>query len=242
VTGESVPLIGVTGRRATFGQLGGPPGWADAPADWYVAAYARGVMAAGGLPVHLPGDADPARLAERLDGLLLVGGPDIHPSRYDQVPGEHNTDYDQQRDQFEIDLFQAGLAQGLPMLGVCRGHQLINVALGGSLIQHLTAALGPDHQGAAAYRTDRTHRVRLEPGSRLAGLLGQEVAVNSFHHQAVDRLGRGLVVAGWAEDGVIEAIELPGQPVVGVQWHPEAFGADPVFEWLVAAASANARL
>jgi putative glutamine amidotransferase len=200
------------------------------------------VAAAGGIPVLLPPLPDVAGAVDRLDGLLLTGGGDIDPGRYGAEPHPRTVRVSVPRDAAELELLGAAMAAGLPVLGVCRGMQLVNVARGGTLRQHLPADAG--HTPAPG--TFGSHPVRVAAGTRLAGILGANgsgVDVPTAHHQAIDRLGDGLVAAAWAEDGVIEAVE-PGAAgdrfLLAVQWHPEA-GTDPrLIEALVAAAAAGA--
>lgn len=227
------PLIGISGRRLRGSAIGAPHGFADAPLEAYLSEYATSVLRAGGLPVHLPMDAVPAELVNRLDGLVIVGGDDVDPRRYGQVPGPFTPLIDPQRDEFEIGLIEAAIDVDVPLLGVCRGAQLLNVALGGTLHPHLASGEGESHGSYAYPRAHRVHEVRFAPGSVMQALYGDTTRVNSFHHQAVDVPGRGIAVTGWAPDGVAEAIELEGLAMVGVQWHPETFEADPVFDWLV---------
>ena len=227
------PLIGLSGRRNAGSLLGMPSGWQDAPLEIYFSDYATSVLLAGGLPVFLPMDAPPAELVERMDAILLVGGDDVDPRRYGQAIGEHTTTVDPQRDEFETALAEVAIDTQTPLLGICRGIQLLNVVRGGSLIQHLPTGQGESHAGYAYPRSHRVHEVRTAPGSLVESLYGESLMVNTFHHQAVDVPGEGLTVTATAPDGVIEAVELEDAPVLAVQWHPEHFGGDPAFEWLV---------
>ncbi|MCX5598151.1 gamma-glutamyl-gamma-aminobutyrate hydrolase family protein [Streptomyces phaeochromogenes] len=197
------------------------------------AGYPRLVQSAGGLPAMLPPD-EPTRAAEtvaRLDGLVIAGGPDVDPSRYGAARDSRCGPEARARDTWELALIDAALASGTPLLGICRGMQLLNVALGGTLVQHLDG-----HVEAVA--VFGRHTVKPVPGSLYAGLIPEETSVPTYHHQAVDRLGTGLAPSAHAADGTIEAIELPGPGwVLGVQWHPE-MGEDPrVMSGLVRAAS-----
>lgn len=230
-------LIGITGRRKFATIMDAPIGFADAPVDVYMADYAISVADAGGLPVHLQQESDAAALVERLDAVIIAGGDDVDPARYNSAPDTHSTPIDGARDAFEVALIEAAIARGIPVLGICRGNQLLNVARGGSLIQHLPATGRHDHGGTTAERAELVHDVRFTAGSTLAGIYGAERRVNSFHHQAVDRVGSGLSITATAPDGVIEGVELEGGRVVGVQWHPEVLGKDPIFAWLVALAN-----
>ncbi|WP_370943683.1 gamma-glutamyl-gamma-aminobutyrate hydrolase family protein [Amycolatopsis sp. cg5] len=203
--------------------------------------YVDCVVAAGGVPVLLPPVSDEYEsLVSAVDGLVLVGGADVEPSRYDQEP--HATTYTRpNRDAFEFGLLSEALKQRLPVLGVCRGLQVLSVALGGTLTQHIPDASGStEHQPAPATFGDS--KIKLKEGSRAAAILGADTKVHCYHHQAIDRLGEGLVPVGWAEDGTVEAAELPGEDfVLGVQWHPEQNIDDVrLFEALVAAAKEKA--
>ncbi|WP_216216002.1 gamma-glutamyl-gamma-aminobutyrate hydrolase family protein [Amycolatopsis aidingensis] len=202
-------------------------------------SYLDCVLRAGGIPMLLPpvGAGYAQRLAV-LDGLVLVGGADIDPARYGHSP--HSTTVTRpERDEFEFALLEHALAAGTPVLGVCRGMEVLNVALGGTLTQHLPETTGTSaHQPAVA--TFGSSSISLAPGSRAAGILGERTNCRCYHHQAVDRLGAGLRAVGWAADGTVEAVELPGESfVLGVQWHPEQDQDDlRLFAALVAAARA----
>ncbi len=237
------PIIGVT-TSVTVGQ---------APERAYVnAAYLRAVQRAGGAPVplppHLDGSARDA-LWQRLDGLLLTGGGDVAPERFGESPHEAVYDVAPARDALELELTERALAGGVPLLAICRGIQVLNVALGGSLIQDLpTEVPGEIVHSQKAAREQPTHDVKVMlEGTRLGAIVeSAELRVNSFHHQAIRRLGRGLREAAWAPDGVIEGVDMPEARalVVGVQWHPEDLvGRDPaaarLFTALVQAALAR---
>jgi putative glutamine amidotransferase len=206
--------------------------------------YLRAVEAAGGLPVVLaPDDPETAvALLDRLDGVVFAGGPDLDPFAYGA--GDRHARLgptDPVVDAAELALARAADERGLPLLGICRGLQALNVARGGTLHQHLD-----DHRQTAP-ASDTTHTVAVAPGSHVAALTGGgTLAVNSFHHQAAAGLGLGLHAVAAAPDGTVEALEDPARPfLVGVQWHAEALVARPaqlaLFEGLVAAAS-GARL
>ncbi len=188
-------------------------------------SYARAVQRAGGAALMLPPDplvADsPDELLDRLDGLVLTGGSDLGASP--------------ERDSFEIALAQRALERDMPVLGICRGMQLMNVALGGGIVPHLPDVVGHEnHRHTPGAFAD--HRVRLEPGSLAARVVGREQeAVKSHHHQGVDGLGDGLVASGWSvEDGIVEAIEVPDRRfALGVLWHPEEDEASRVVNALV---------
>jgi putative glutamine amidotransferase len=197
------------------------------------AAYVRSVLAAGGVPIILSpvlGPSYAARAMDGVDGLLLTGGEDIHPALYGAELSPRCYPPSRERDLFELALFAAARQRELPVLGICRGIQLVNVALGGTLYQDLPTDRPSEiaHDPGSA-RDARTHAVRLAAGSRAAQALGAtDLRVNSFHHQAVDRLAPGLVATGWSEDGVIEAAEGPGEGpwMLTVQWHPEEMHAE----------------
>jgi putative glutamine amidotransferase len=171
-----------------------------------------------------------ARAMDGVDGLLLTGGEDIHPALYGAELSPRCYPPSRERDLFELALFAAARQRELPVLGICRGIQLVNVALGGTLYQDLpTDRPSKIAHDPGSARDARTHAVRLAAGSRAAQALGAtDLRVNSFHHQAVDRLAPGLVATGWSEDGVIEAAEGPGEGpwMLTVQWHPEEMHAE----------------
>jgi putative glutamine amidotransferase len=210
----------------------------DVPAVLLPKTYVDGVLAAGGVPVLLPpvGSWDIGILS-RLDGLVLAGGADIDPVRYGEEPLSSTGTPRVDRDAAEFEMLDAALKAGIPVLGVCRGLQLLNIALGGNLRQHLPSDLGnTDHLPMPG--TFGRVEVKVAAGSRLAEIIGQEITVPCHHHQGVDRLGQGLVPVAWAPDGSVEAVEQSGDRfVVGVQWHPEEDGADVrLFQALVASA------
>jgi gamma-glutamyl-gamma-aminobutyrate hydrolase PuuD len=225
------PLIGITTYReqARWGT------W-DVSAILLPASYADAVADAGGEPVLLPTGAVSAEVVTRLDGLVVAGGADVDPARYGQAAGPHTTVVRPERDESELAVLQAALDRDLPLLAVCRGMQLLNVALGGSLLQHVPTVPGTGcHQpGPGRYQ----HReVTTAPGTELRRLLGPTATGDCHHHQALDRIGRGLTATAWAEDGLVEGVELAGHRFcVGVQWHPEAGTDDRLFAALVEAA------
>ena len=189
--------------------------------------YVRRVEEAGGIPLILP-VTDPRRAREALalvHGLLLIGGDDVDPALYGAAPHPDLGPIDRSRDDFEAALARAAVDDLVPTLGVCRGVQLMNVAYGGTLHQHIPANV--PRALAHAGRYDAAHAVRLVPGTRLHAILStDEISVNSHHHQAIDRPAARLVVAATARDGVVEAAEDPSHPfLVGVQWHPERMEA-----------------
>ena len=236
------PLIGVSASLHDFGDYGG-------------VGVHRPVLAAGGLPLTLPQlPAAVAQLLDALDGIVLAPGRDIDPSRYGQDPHPLLAATEPRRDEFELALTPAALERELPILGMCRGIQTLNVAQGGSLAQDVSL-ISPDHASdpgwvrwkaveAASLRDapmpeHPRHEITIESDSLLSRLLGTtRIDVDSFHHQAIDRLGADIAVVARSDDGVIEAIEMPGRPVLAVQWElQEEARIDPrfqgLFEWLV---------
>jgi len=225
------PLIAVPAYPIKAGRV---RGWVHAgvgvPAPYIESLGRAGAQEAILMPV--PIDAGGAEeLLGRFDGLLLVGGGDLEPASYGQTAVEQIYGVAAERDGFELALARAALDTGMPLLAICRGHQVLNVLLGGSLDQHITDRPGTvGHGRPLAEDPKELHDVDLVPGSRVATAMGVTRPVCwSQHHQAVDRLGAGLRVTGTAADGVIEAVEPDGDAwVVGVQWHPEATAAtDP---------------
>jgi putative glutamine amidotransferase len=215
--------------------------WAswNMPASIVPQRYLDKILSGGGTPVVLPSVPDIAGVLPRIDGLLLVGGGDLDPVRYGAIPHPANGRVNEARDGAEMALLDEALSLGLPILGICRGMQLLNVALGGTLHQHVPDVVG--HEGhAGGPGVFSRHEVYLRPGSGLARTLSRTTLdVPSLHHQAIDRLGAGLTACAWSDDGLIEAAELGGHPfTVGVQWHPEADEDVSLFSALVSAAGA----
>ncbi|WP_063043871.1 gamma-glutamyl-gamma-aminobutyrate hydrolase family protein [Nocardia pseudovaccinii] len=243
------PLIGITGRRLRYGAIdSADKRFADIVFDSVVADYARCVAAVGGIPVHLPFEAAELDIAQRLDALIVTGGADIHPSHWGGPAVEPESDdpydspgrIDNGRDRYELALVEAFIQRDVPVLGVCRGHQVINVALGGTLVHDIPPSEIVHYSTLAAPHADQ-HAIACRPGTIVHSLYGPQREVNSWHHQSVDHPGDGLVVTATAPDGVVEAIELPGRDVLGLQWHPEWDpDSDPVFEWLVARSTVKA--
>jgi len=187
-------------------------------------AYVDAVRAAGGAPVLLPpGDPEPRRLLDGLEGLVLAGGGDVHPARFRSAPHAASYAMCEERDAFEFALLADALDRELPTFAICRGAQVLNVLRGGDLVPHLPDHVGEEVPHRVSPQEHARHAVRLRAGSRLASLYGREVLeVASWHHQAVHRVGQGLEPVAFAEDGVVEALELEGAPwVLAVQWHPE---------------------
>jgi len=233
------PLIGLSGRRwpAEWIPLFDYAALHGEEVDVHLSEYPKVVERAGGLPVQLTRNTDPASIVARLDGLVMTGGADPDPALYGEEPHPQLGPVERGRDDWELALIRAALDARIPMLCVCRGAQLLNIAMGGTLVQHLDIPL---HAGWDHPRIDRCHTVRVQPGSRAEALYGLETPTNSLHHQAVGRVGQGVVVTATTDDGVVEAFELEGRPeVFAVQWHPEMLSdqIDPAFVWLIAEAS-----
>ena len=228
------PLIGITGRTSAGSVLApGAAHLADSPVDWFFGEYASRVREAGGLPVELPAIDDPSEYVERLDAVVLSGGGDIDPERWNG-PAESSYMVSSERDAFEFALLEAAVTAGMPVLGICRGLQVINVFFGGTLIPHLDEATGDGHSKSVPDRSQTRHAVRCEAGSILFDLYGSTSMVNSFHHQAVDQPGQGLKVTAYSPDGTVEGIEDSSGLIVGVQWHPEMLKyPQAVFAWLI---------
>jgi putative glutamine amidotransferase len=240
----SRPVLGLT----TYLQQAQTGVW-DVRASFLPAIYFEGVGLAGGIAVLLPPQPADVEVAERvldgLDGLILTGGRDVVPAGYGQQP-HPATDApvaeNRMRDAFEFELVRGAMRRGMPVLGICRGAQVLNVALGGTLHQHLPDVLGhPRHQqGNAVFSTST---VRTVPGTRVAALIGESSDAQCYHHQAIDKIGNGLIVSAQDSDGVIEAVEIPGDNfVLAVQWHPEERLDDlRLFAAVVEAAAAYAK-
>lgn len=214
------PLIGVTGSL-----LQEPPqrDWVYTPSDYF-----RAVQDAGGIPMLLPlleSGQEASDVLDRVDGLLLSGGVDMDPVHFGEDPHQRLGSISPERDASELALIREALRRDMPVLGICRGHQVLAVAAGGTLIQDLPAQLpGTLKHQQEAPRWHPSHSVTARPGTRTAELLGTAFRVNSFHHQAVRSVPADWVVSAVAPDGVIEAIEHPGSRfVLSVQWHPESF-------------------
>ena len=198
----------------------------DAMRSYLNMTYIDAVVRGGGIPLTLPITEDSeafSRYLEFCDGFLYSGGPDIAPSFYNEEPHPLLGSSSLREDRFQLKAAELTLASGKPILGICRGIQLLNVALGGTLYQDVSEHPGQvlKHRQETA-RGDYSHTVSLTPGSRLHDMFGDRVMTNSYHHQSVKDPGAGLVVTGRAADGIIEAVELPDHPFcIGVQWHPE---------------------
>lgn len=231
MTGPQKPLIGVT----TYLE----------PASWGVwvreaallpASYLRSVERSGGIPVMLPPLESLTGidgLLAALDGIIIAGGPDLDPVLYGAERHEATGSPNPRRDRFELGLVRAVIEADLPFLAICRGMQVLNVARGGQLIQHLPDVVGHDGHKPNEGRVAK-HRVQISATSAIGKILGEVADVPTYHHQAVQRLGKGLVAVAWAKDQIVEALELQGHRFgLAVQWHPEEGDDLRLFEALV---------
>jgi putative glutamine amidotransferase len=225
------PVIGITTEvaDATIGHWNLE--WALVPSD-----YVNAVRRAGGRPLLVPPDEAVEETLDVLDGIIFSGGGDIDPANYGEEPHPETKGVQQERDDAELPLLTAALERDMPVLAVCRGSQVLNVARGGKLHQHLPEVVGhDDHKHTPGEYAD--HEVELVPQTRLGELLGDRAPVKSHHHQGFGRIGEGLVESAHAEDGTVEALEDPTRTfALGVLWHPEAGEDRRLFEALVAAA------
>lgn len=231
------PLIGLSSYRedARWGA------W-EVKADLLPSVYAQSIEAAGGVPLLLPPtlpyDEAAAAVMAGLDGLVITGGPDVSPERYGQQPHEQTVRWRDDRDAWELALLDSAAPQKLPTLGVCRGMQLMAVHAGGELAQHVPDLVGHDRHnpGPDTYGDTAVH---VDPGSRLASLVAPNLTVHCHHHQSV-RTHPGFAGVAWADDGLLEAMEAPGERlVVAVQWHPEMAADAGLFRGLVQAAASR---
>jgi putative glutamine amidotransferase len=226
------PLIGITTylTPAAFGA------W-ELEAALVPAEYVRAVTRAGGAPLLVPPGAGIEETVEGVDALVFSGGSDLDPGLYGEEPHSETTGIVRERDDFELALMEAALARDMPILAICRGSQVLNVALGGNLEQHV-----PDRVGTSVHKETpgvfAEHDVEVLTKTRLAGILGDRHDVKSHHHQGFDSLGRGLRESARAPDGTVEALEDPARRfTLGVLWHPEAGEDMALFEALVAEAA-----
>jgi putative glutamine amidotransferase len=239
-TAASPPVIGLSSYReqARWGV------W-DQPADLLPRGYADAIVTAGGAPVLLPVHADPSAcgaaaraVVARLDGLVITGGADVDPGRYGEEPHPRTRSWRTDRDAWELALLDAAEARGTPVLGICRGMQVMAVHAGGTLEQHTPEAVGHDGHDPGGDTFGQTD-VAVVPGSRLSAAIGPRATVHCHHHQAV-RCHPGFVAAAHAEDGSLEAMEAAGERFcVAVQWHPEVLADAGLFRALVGAASGD---
>ena len=226
------PLIGVSSRPRQAGEVAG---WPDTGAAVMQRTYLDALWRAGGLEAivapRLIGSGEATELVDRLDGLILVGGGDVDPARYRAERHEHVYGVDDTSDELELALVRAALRRGIPVLAICRGMQVLNVALGGTLDQHLTGRPGLQGHGQPG-SGPAVHDVNVEAGSLLAKCQGGATSIGncwSYHHQAIDELGEGLYVSARSDDGVIEAVEFASPDehpwMLAIQWHPERTAA-----------------
>ena len=234
----SWPLIGITGRGMPAQRIPGVPvKLSSVPVDAHFRNYATRVADAGGLPVQLTVASDPAQISERLDALVLSGGADIDPARYGRVSEPGLQGIDPERDEFEYALLSHAKLRGIPILGICRGMQFMNISLGGTMLQDITPLQAAvEHNFSDGPPEHVAHRVVTEEGSLARSIYGESTWTTSSHHQAVDDLGRDLRVTGRADDGFIEILENTSLHWLGVQWHAEwQEPIDSAFHWLVQA-------
>ena len=237
------PLIGVTGRRWPANRVADflPSALHDAEFDLHFTEYPAAIARAGGLPVELTRDAPVTEMLERLDGVVISGGADVDPAQYGASRHPDLGHPEPERDDWELAVIAEALRTNVPLLGICRGAQLLQVHLGGSLIQHVDLDDGVGHPRFDEPRDTACHVVHFAPGTLARSLYGDSAAVNSLHHQTIEAPANGLVASGRAPDGVIESLEIPGKPVFAVQWHPEMLTAlDPSLTWLVERAAQHA--
>jgi putative glutamine amidotransferase len=237
MTLADTPLVAVVGATKEY---------ADKPDLTVPLLYLEAIERAGGRPAVLhPIELEPgagSRWLDPFEGLVLTGGGDIDPAFYGQAPDPHLYGVDTTRDAFEIELARAAIERRFPLLAICRGIQVVNVALGGTLDQHIVGKPGLEPHGIPGGGSPVLHPVKVEPESMLSRAMGMGTAVSScHHHQAIAEVGPGLRPVAWTDDGVIEAVEIPGCPLIAVQWHPEDTAADDsaqqgLFDALVRAA------
>ena len=222
------PIIGVTCfyREAHFAN------WTMESAT-LPTTYTKAIIGSGGTPVIIPPSESPRELLDRIDGLVIAGGPDLDPATYGQNPDAETKEYSPEQDASEIILLEGAIERDMPVLCICRGMQLLSVLHGGSLHQHLDSTPGFEgHGGYSGVVTE--HGVIAEEGSRIAALMGLHITVNSTHHQGVADAGSLSVTARAEHDGLIEAVERSDlRFCIGVQWHPERIGHDILYSVLV---------
>ena len=243
-TETKAPLIGITCSRSTGGAWGRYS--LGHFMDYLLSDYSQAILQAGGAAVIVPVAQDRGSLAtilDRVQGLILSGGPDLHPRCYGEEPLGGLGEVDAALDEMELSIAQLALEKDLPLLGICRGIQVLNVALGGTLYQDIPSQVpaGICHTPHAD-KAVNTHTVQVEPGSMLKRILGEpEIWLYSQHHQALKAVARGLAVTARARDGIVEAVELPGRGfVAGVQWHPEGTWREDPFSQKLFGAFVNA--
>ena len=232
------PLIGITGKRRKGGDLRGSLDViGELALDVFWVDYAEGILAAGGVPIFLPVGLAPKDIVNELDGILMSGGSDISPELFGAAREPELGPVEPIRDEFELELLEVACEAEMPIAGICRGLQILNVHAGGSLFQDI-----PPHAVRDKPPTTRVHKVDIQSGSVLEGLYGSSTQVNSLHHQSIDRVGKGFLATAKSEDSGIEGIEHMDLPIVAVQWHPEMLDtrdSDPLFKWLVDSAAST---
>ena len=215
---------------------------ASATHGWHTPAlYVDAVLRAGGVPMMLSGQCPDCaeRWLDVVDGVVLIGGGDINPAEFGSAGHETIYNLSAERDAMELALIRALLTHPKPVLAICRGMQILNTVLGGTLHVHLPDVVGESVLHRAPPRDPIQHSIQVAADSELAKVIGQQVHTASWHHQAIDQLGQGLKAVAWAPDGVIEAVELEGrQDLLAVQWHPEITAAEDngqqhMFDWLI---------
>ena len=231
---SELPLIGITGRRKKGSDVNGVLAvQGELDIDLFFTNYGRQVSLAGGMPVLIPRDSN-AEVVSKLDGVVLSGGADVDPAIHSPEEDPSLSKFEPGRDSHEFEILNKAIEKDVPVLGICRGIQVINVHAGGTLFQDI-----PDHANINKPYDDRHHKVRFKAGSILSDIYGSEIEVNSLHHQAINKIAEGIEVVGWSSGGeateeVIEAIEVDNSQILAVQWHPELLpGADPIFSWLI---------
>lgn len=230
--GLSAPVIGVTTSVNVRDYETPEQAVVMVPAN-----YPQAIRRAGGIPILLTEGDDVETLLSRLDGIIIAGGRDVDPARYGEEPHERTDNLRPEQDTWESALIATAIERDLPLLCVCRGHQLLAVERGGRLHQHLPETPGYEKHGATGGEWSN-HAVEIDPNSRLGSILGTNVIGNSGHHQGVADAG-DLTIVGRTEDGLIEAVELPGASfLLSMQWHPEMLNQTKVFDALIEAARA----
>ena len=231
---SELPLIGITGRRKKGRDVNGVLSvQGELDIDLFFTNYGHQVTMAGGIPVLIPRHSD-AEVVSKLNGIVLSGGADVDPAIHSPEEDPSLSRFEPGRDIHEFEILNEAIEKDIPVLGICRGIQVINVHAGGTLFQDI-----PDHANIKKPYDDRHHKVRFESDSILSGIYGSEIEVNSLHHQAIKKIGEGIKAVGWSTEGeateeVIEAIEVDNKRILPVQWHPELLpGADPNFSWLI---------
>lgn len=251
---EAMACAAVDSKQALSGSESRPPliglpmptelaSWRvwQGPAHLLNTDYVEQLRRAGAAPVLMPTggtDAEAAAVVEVLDGFLLAGGADVHPSLFGQVAHPQAGPFDRERDSWEVALLRNALTRELPVFAICRGMQLVNVLFGGTLVQHL-----PDHVGNESHLPVvgemGVHQITTAPGSRVYRAVGPASKVPTYHHQAVGEIGVGLTATAWADDGTAEALEDEHGRILAVQWHPEASRSNAVFRHFVNSCTAR---